>query len=31
VRFEDSFDRSRERFEGLLSDVGLETPKELAS
>jgi propane monooxygenase small subunit len=29
VRFEDSFDRSRLRFEGLLSDIGLETPKEI--
>ena len=28
VRFEDSLDRSRTRFEGLLSDIGLETPKE---
>jgi propane monooxygenase small subunit len=26
VRFEDSFDRSRERFEGLLGDIGLQTP-----
>jgi propane monooxygenase small subunit len=31
VRFEDSFDRSRERFEGVLADVGLETPKEVAA
>ena len=29
MRFEDSFDRSRTRFEGLLSDIGLETPKEV--
>jgi propane monooxygenase small subunit len=29
VRFEDSLDRSRTRFEGLLSDIGLETPKEV--
>ena len=29
VRFEDSFERSRDRFENLLSDIGLETPKEL--
>jgi propane monooxygenase small subunit len=29
VRFEDSFDRSRLRFEDLLSDIGLETPKEV--
>jgi propane monooxygenase small subunit len=28
VRFEDSFDRSNERFKGLLADIGLETPKE---
>jgi propane monooxygenase small subunit len=27
VRFEDSFERSRVRFEGLLNDLGLETPK----
>ena len=29
VRFEDSFDRSRERMESLLGDIGLETPKEV--
>ncbi len=29
VRFEDSFERSRERFTDLLGDLGLETPKEL--
>ena len=29
VRFEDSFERSRERFEGLLGEIGLETPKEV--
>ena len=29
VRFEDSFERSRLRFEHLLSDLGLETPKEV--
>jgi hypothetical protein len=23
VRFEDSFDRSQERFEGLLTDIGI--------
>ena len=28
VRFEDSFERASERFEGLLSDIGLESPKE---
>jgi propane monooxygenase small subunit len=27
VRFEDSFERSRLRFESLLNDLGLETPK----
>jgi propane 2-monooxygenase small subunit len=31
VRFEDSFGRSRERFEGLLGDLGLDTPKELSA
>jgi propane monooxygenase small subunit len=31
VKFEDSMDRSRERFEGLLGDIGLETPKEVAA
>ena len=29
VRFEDSFERSRLRFESLLGDLGLETPKEV--
>jgi propane monooxygenase small subunit len=29
VRFEDSFERSRVRFEGLLGDLALETPKEV--
>ncbi len=29
VRYEDSFGRSRERFESLLGDLSLETPKEL--
>jgi propane monooxygenase small subunit len=29
VRFDDAFSRSRERFAGLLSDIGRETPKEL--
>jgi propane monooxygenase small subunit len=29
VRFEDSFGRSQERFESLLGDIGLETPKEV--
>ena len=28
IRFEDSFERSNLRFEGLLSDIGLNTPKE---
>jgi propane 2-monooxygenase small subunit len=27
VRFEDSFDRSRERFEGVLGDIGISAPK----
>jgi propane 2-monooxygenase small subunit len=31
VRFEDSMDRSRERFESFLSDIGLEAPKEVAA
>ena len=31
VRFEDSFERSRERFEGLLGDIGLEATKEVAA
>jgi propane 2-monooxygenase small subunit len=31
VRFEDSFGRSRERFESLLGDLGLDTPKELSA
>jgi propane 2-monooxygenase small subunit len=29
VRFEDSFDRSRGRFESLVGDIGLEAPKEV--
>jgi propane monooxygenase small subunit len=29
VRFEDSFDRSRSRFEGFLGELALTTPKEL--
>jgi propane monooxygenase small subunit len=29
IRFEDSFERSRLRFETLVSDIGLETPKEV--
>jgi len=29
VRFEDSFDRARGRFEGFLEELGLQTPKEL--
>jgi propane 2-monooxygenase small subunit len=31
VRFEDSFERSRERFETLAGDIGIETPKEVAA
>ena len=31
VRFEDSFQRSRERFESLLGDLGLDTPKEVSA
>jgi propane 2-monooxygenase small subunit len=31
VRFEDSFERSRERFESLLGDIGLEAPKEVTA
>ena len=31
VRFEDSFDRSRSRFEELARFLGLETPKEVAA
>ena len=31
VRFEDSFERSRRRFESLLGDLGLETPKEVSA
>jgi len=27
VRYEDSFDRSKERFDGLLGDIGIQTPK----
>ena len=29
VRFEESFDRARARFEGILDELGLQTPKEL--
>jgi propane monooxygenase small subunit len=29
VRFQDSFDRSRGRFESLVGDIGLEAPKEV--
>jgi propane 2-monooxygenase small subunit len=29
-RFEDSLDRAKNRFAGILSDLGLETPKELS-
>jgi hypothetical protein len=28
MRFEDSMERSSQRFGDLLSDIGLETPKE---
>ena len=31
VRFEDSWDRSRERFDGLASEIGIEAPKEVAA
>jgi propane monooxygenase small subunit len=31
VRFEDSYDRSRSRFEELCSYLGLETPKEVSA
>jgi propane monooxygenase small subunit len=31
VRFEDSFERSRERFASLVADIGLQTPKELTA
>jgi propane monooxygenase small subunit len=31
VRFEDSFDRSRGRFESLTEALGLEAPKEVAA
>jgi propane monooxygenase small subunit len=29
-RFEDSLDRAKKRFAGILNDLGLETPKELS-
>jgi len=29
-RFEDSLDRAKNRFAGIVSELGLETPKELA-
>jgi propane monooxygenase small subunit len=29
-RFEDSLDRVKNRFAGIVSDLGLEAPKELA-
>jgi len=29
-RFEDGLDSSKSRFTGILSDLGLQTPKELA-
>jgi propane monooxygenase small subunit len=29
-RFEDSLDLAKSRFSGILSDLGLDTPKELA-
>ena len=28
-RFEDSLDRAKNRFAGIVSDLGLETPEEL--
>jgi propane 2-monooxygenase small subunit len=31
VRFEDSYDRSRERFESMLGDIGVATPKEVTA
>ena len=31
VKFEDSMDRSRERFESLTADIGIEAPKEVAA
>ena len=31
MRFEDSFDRSRGRFESLLDALGLEAPKEVTA
>jgi propane monooxygenase small subunit len=31
VKFEDSFDRSRGRFEELVGVLGLQTPKEIAA
>ncbi len=31
VKFEDSMDRSRERFESFLGDIGIEAPKEVAA
>jgi propane monooxygenase small subunit len=31
VRFEDSMDRSRERFDTLAGDIGIQTPKEVAA
>ena len=31
VRFEDSYDRSRSRFEELCSYLGLKTPKEVSA
>jgi propane monooxygenase small subunit len=31
VRFDDSRERSRDRFESLVGDIGLETPKELSA
>jgi propane monooxygenase small subunit len=29
-RFEDALDRAKSRFAGIVTDLGLETPKELA-
>ena len=31
MRFEDSWDRSRARFEELCGDIGLEAPKEVTA
>ena len=31
IRFEESLDRSRGRLDSMVSDIGLETPKEVKS